>query len=106
MHSHRTRNVERRQHRHQHQHYHHHHVEEDQEKVLLAVEDPELQNVLRAHWGSVRIYIARGPVQTRFNYRLVSRNTRSMELLRILEEHRIYPTASPIKTLEILSRLW
>ena len=61
-------------------------VEEDQEEVLLAVEDPELQNVLRAHWGSVRTYIARGPVQTRFNYRLVSRNTRSMELCQILEE--------------------
>ena len=61
-------------------------VEEDQEEVLLAVEDPELQNVLRAHWGSVRTYIARGPVQTRFNYRLVSRNTRSMELRQILEE--------------------
>ena len=54
--------------------------------MLLAVEDPELQNVLRTHWGSVRTYIARGPVQTRFNYRLVSRNTRSMELRQILEE--------------------
>ena len=54
--------------------------------MLLAVEYPELQNVLRAHWGSVRTYIARGPVQTRFNYRLVSRNTRSMELRQILEE--------------------
>ena len=64
-------------------------VEEDQEEVLLAVEDPELQNVLRAHWGSVRNYIARGPVQTRFNYRLVSRNTRSIELHPILEEQTI-----------------
>ena len=61
-------------------------VEEDQEEVLLAVQDPELQNVLKAHWGSVRTFIARGPVQTRFNYRLVSRNTRSMELRQILEQ--------------------
>ena len=73
-------------------------VDEDQEEVLLAVQDPELQNVLRAQWGSVRTYIARGPVQTRFNYILVSRNTRSMELRRNLEEQ-----TTAIKTLEILS---
>ena len=61
-------------------------VDEDQDEVLLAVQDPELQNVLRAHWGSVRTYIARGPVQTRFNYRLVSQNTRLLELRQILDE--------------------
>ena len=61
-------------------------VDEDQEEVLLAVQDPELQNVLRAHWGSVRTYIARGPVQTRFNYRFVSQNTRLLERHQILDE--------------------
>ena len=54
--------------------------------MLLAIKYPERQNVLRAHWGSVRSYIARRPVQSKLNYRLVSRNTRSMELRKILEE--------------------
>ena len=32
-------------------------------------QDPELQDVIRENWGSIRTHASHGPVQSRYNYR-------------------------------------
>ena len=45
----------------------------------------DLQDAVRDNWGSIRTYVARGPVQTRYNRRLTTLDTRdSHEQLRVL----------------------
>ena len=39
----------------------------------------DLQDAIRENWASVRTYVARGPVQTRFNHRLSSLDTRELQ---------------------------
>ena len=44
-----------------------------------------LQDAVRDNWGSIRTHVAQGPVQTRFNHRLTSLDTRDLhEPLRVL----------------------
>ena len=40
-------------------------------------QDSDLQCVLTEHWSSIRSHVARGPVQTRYNFRLSSMDTRA-----------------------------
>ena len=49
-------------------------------------EDSDLQDVITENWSSIRSHVTRGPVQSRYNYRLTSLDTRSLELLHIFEE--------------------
>ena len=45
----------------------------------------DLQDAVRDNWGSIRTYVAQGPVQTRYNHRLTTMDTRdSHEQLRVL----------------------
>ena len=45
----------------------------------------DLQDTVRDNWGSIRTYVAQGPVQTRYNHRLTSLDTRDLhEPLRVL----------------------
>ena len=37
-----------------------------------------LQDFVRENWGSVRTHVAQGPVQTRYNHRLTSLDTRDL----------------------------
>ena len=39
----------------------------------------DLQDAIRENWATVRTYVARGPVQTRFNHRLSSLDTRELQ---------------------------
>ena len=49
-------------------------------------QDPDLQDVLTQHWSSIRSHVARGPIQTRYNYRLENNNTRTLDLRQIFRE--------------------
>ena len=49
-------------------------------------QDPDLQDVLTQHWSSIRSHVARGPIQTRYNYRLENNNTRKLDLRQIFQE--------------------
>ena len=49
-------------------------------------QDSDLQDVLTEHWSSIRSHVARGPVQTRYNFRLSSMDTRALDLRRIFQE--------------------
>ena len=49
-------------------------------------QDSDLQDVLTEHWSSIRSHVARGPVQTRYNFRLRSMDTRALDLGRIFQE--------------------
>ena len=49
-------------------------------------QDSDLQDVLTEHWSSIRSHVARGPVQTRYNFRLRSMDTRALDLRRIFQE--------------------
>ena len=48
----------------------------------------ELQQLVRQHWASIRTSLARGPVQSRYNYRLTTLDTRDLEehLRRVFDE--------------------
>ena len=46
----------------------------------------DLQDVITENWSSIRSQVTRGPVQSRYNYRLTSLDTRSLELRHIFEE--------------------
>ena len=48
----------------------------------------ELQQLVRQHWASIRTSVARGPVQSRYNYRLTTLDTRDLEeqLRRVFDE--------------------
>ena len=49
-------------------------------------QDSDLQDVITENWSSIRSHVTRGPVQSRYNYRLSSLDTRSLELRHIFEE--------------------
>ena len=46
----------------------------------------DLQDVLTEHLSSIRSHVARGHVQTRYNFRLSSMDTRALDLRRIFQE--------------------
>ena len=48
----------------------------------------DLQEVVHQHWASIRTSVARGPVQSRYNYRLTTLDTRALDerLRRVFEE--------------------
>ena len=49
----------------------------------------DLQDAVRDNWGSIRTYVAQGPVQTRYNHRLTTMDTRELQepLRQLFEEH-------------------
>ena len=49
-------------------------------------QNSDLQDVLTEHWSSIRSHVARGPVQTRYTFRLRSMDTRALDLRRIFQE--------------------
>ena len=48
----------------------------------------DLQDAVRDNWGSIRTYVAQGPVQTRYNHRLTTMDTRELQepLRQLFEE--------------------
>ena len=48
----------------------------------------DLQDAVRDNWGSIRTYVAQGPVQTRYNHRLTTMDTRERQepLRQLFEE--------------------
>ena len=48
----------------------------------------DLQDTVRDNWGSIRTYVAQGPVQTRYNHRLTTMDTRELQepLRQLFEE--------------------
>ena len=60
--------------------------EEDPVEQPPPQEDSDLQDVITENWSSIRSHVTRGPVQSRYNYRLTSLDTRSLELHHIFEE--------------------
>ena len=48
----------------------------------------DLQDAVRYNWGSIRTYVAQGPVQTRYNHRLTNMDTRELQepLRQLFEE--------------------
>ena len=48
----------------------------------------DLQYAVRDNWGSIRTYVAQGPVQTRYNHRLTTMDTRELQepLRQLFEE--------------------
>ena len=48
----------------------------------------DLQDAVRDNWGSIRTYVTQGPVQTRYNHRLTSLDTRELQepLRQLFEE--------------------
>ena len=48
----------------------------------------DLQDAVRDNWGSIRTYVAQGPVQTRYNHRLTTMGTRELQepLRQLFEE--------------------
>ena len=48
----------------------------------------DLQDDVRDNWGSIRTYVAQGPVQTRYNHRLTTMDTRELQepLRQLFEE--------------------
>ena len=49
-------------------------------------QDSDLQDVLTEHWSSIRSHVARGRIQTRYNYRLENNDTRTLDLRQIFQE--------------------
>ena len=49
-------------------------------------QDSDLQDVLTEHWSSIRSHVARGRIQTRYNYRLENNDTRVLDLRQIFQE--------------------
>ena len=49
-------------------------------------QDSDLQYVLTEHWSSIRSHVARGRIQTRYNYRLENNDTRTLDLRQIFQE--------------------
>ena len=47
-------------------------------------QDSDLQDVITENWSSIRSLVTRGPVQSRYNYRLTSFDTGSLELRNLL----------------------
>ena len=41
-------------------------------------QDPELQDVIRENWASIRTHKSHGPVQSRYNFRLMTSDTRTL----------------------------
>ena len=60
--------------------------EEDPVEQPPPQQDSDLQDVITEKWSSIRSHVTRGPVQSRYNYRLTSLDTRSLELRHIFEE--------------------
>ena len=60
--------------------------EEDPVEQPPPQQDSDLQDVITENWSSIRSHVTRGPVQSRYNYRLTSLDTRSLELRHIFEE--------------------
>ena len=60
--------------------------EEDLVEQPPPREDSHLQDVITENWSSIRSHVTRGPVQSRYNYRLTSLDTKSLELRHIFEE--------------------
>ena len=60
--------------------------EEDPVEQPPPQQDSNLQDVITENWSSIRSHVTRGPVQSRYNYRLTSLDTRSLELRHIFEE--------------------
>ena len=62
--------------------------EEDPDDLIEPPQqqDSDLQDVLTKHWSSIRSHVARGRIQTRYNYRLENNNTRTLDLRRIFQE--------------------
>ena len=48
----------------------------------------ELQDAVRDNWGSIRTYLTQGPMQTRYNHRLTTMDTRELQepLRQLFEE--------------------
>ena len=61
--------------------------EEDSDDLIEPPpqEDSDLQDVLIEHWSSIRLHVERGPIQTRYNFRLKSMATRALDLRRIFQ---------------------
>ena len=57
--------------------------EEDPVEQPPQQQDSDLQDVITENWSSIRSHVTRGPVQSRYNYRLTSLDTRSLELRHI-----------------------
>ena len=53
--------------------------EEDPVEQPPPQQDSYLQDVITENWSSIRSHVTRGPVQSRYNYRLTSLDTRSLE---------------------------
>ena len=49
-------------------------------------QDSDLQDALTEHWSSICSHVARGRIQTRYNYRLENNDTRTLDLRRIFQE--------------------
>ena len=49
-------------------------------------QDSDLQDVLTEHWSIIRSHVARGRIQTRYNYRLENNDTRALDLRQIFQE--------------------
>ena len=60
--------------------------EEDPVEQPPPQQDSDLQDVITENWSSIRSHVTRGPVQSRYNYRLTSLDTRCLELHHIFEE--------------------
>ena len=61
-------------------------VEEEPVEPPPPIQGSDPQDVLREHWYNIRYHVARGPVQTRYNHRLTSLDTISLNLSRIFHE--------------------
>ena len=61
---------------------------EDPDDLIEAPpqQDSDQQDVLAEHWSSIRSHVARGPIQTRYNYRHENNDTRTLDLRRIFQE--------------------
>ena len=60
--------------------------EEDPVEQPPPQQDSDLQDVITENWSSIRSHVTRGPVQSRYNYRLTSLDTGSLELRHIFKE--------------------
>ena len=52
----------------------------------------DLQDAVRENWGSIRTHVVHGPIQTRYNRRLTSQDTRELQepLRQLFEEQTTY----------------
>ena len=51
-------------------------------------QESDPQDVLTEHWSSILSHVARGPVQTRYNFRLSSMDTRALDLAESVKNKR------------------